>query len=100
MVSVNMLLLSGLKEIFNTRSLFSPRDNLLGLSSPGEALLRSVNNYSPAHSKRAGKKKKKTLKKNPPQKTLTDLLAWRSGHLWESKLQTPALMNIELFMCS
>lgn len=74
MVSVNMLPLSDLKEIFKARSLFSLRDDLLGLSSPGEALLRSVNNYSPAHSKRGGKKKK-------TQKPLTDLLAWRSGHL-------------------
>lgn len=93
MVRVNMLL-SDLNEMFKARSLPSPRDDLLGSSSPGEALLRSVNNYSPAHRKRGGKKKTKT------QKTLTDLLAWRSGHSWESKLQTPALMNIELFMCS
>lgn len=78
-----------LRKRFEARSPFSPRDSLLRSGSPGEASLCIVNNYSTAHSKR-GEKKRWT----------NWLTSWRSGHLWESRLQTPALMNIELFMCS
>lgn len=54
-VRINMLPLSSLKQRFKARSPFSLRDDLLGSSSPGAALLLSVSNYWLAHSKR-GKK--------------------------------------------
>lgn len=56
-----MLPLSDLKARFNAGSPFSPRDNLLGSSSPGEALLLSVNNY---------------LLVQQEKKRQTDLLIW------------------------
>lgn len=63
MARIIMLLLSDLKQRFKAGSPFSLRDSLLGSSSPGEALLLSVNNYLLAHSSRG-------------KKTKTDLLVW------------------------
>lgn len=82
-----MLLLSDPKEGFKARSPFSPRDDLLGSSSPGEALILSVNNYSLTYSKRGKKKDELT-------RSLGD-----GGTCGGSGLLTPALMNIELFIC-